>query len=283
MTHRFAKAPVHLNAINLRDVIKPVDGASVAETVRVNLRAVADQQQRTRGRMLAFVNHPNFGWGVRAEDLLLIDELRFFEVFNGHPGVRNYGDDTHAGSERVWDILLALRLGKHQLPTIFGLATDDAHQYHQMAVGKSNPGRGWVMVRAPYLSAEAILKGLEAGDFYASSGVVLDDVRREREEIRLVIRPEQGVRYRTQFLATLRDAPLDSESTTDKEGKPLPVTRRYSPDIGKVVAESEELNPGYRLTGKEMYVRARVISTRKHPNPFQKGDVEMAWTQPIVP
>jgi len=283
ITHRFARSPVHLNAINLRDVIQPSDGTSVAETMRVNLRAVADQQQRTRWRMLAFVNHPNFGWGIRAEDLLLVDELRFFEIFNGHPDVRNYGDATHAGTERIWDIVLALRLGKYGLPAVFGLATDDAHHYHTFAASKANPGRGWVMVRAPYLTAEAILRGLEAGDYYASSGVVLEDVRREGEELRLQIRPEKGVRFKTQFIATLRDTSLDSEPMTDGEGKLLPVTRRYSPAIGKVVAESEELTPKYRLTGKEIYVRARVVSSKAHPNPFRKGDVEMAWTQPLVP
>jgi hypothetical protein len=49
-----------------------------------------------------------------------------------------------------------------------------------------------------------------------------------------------------------------------------------------VVAESDELEPMYRFTGKELYVRAKVTSTRLHPNPFKKGDVEAAWTQPVV-
>jgi hypothetical protein len=38
-----------------------------------------------------------------------------------------------------------------------------------------------------------------------------------------------------------------------------------------------------RLTGKELYVRAKVISSRPHPNPYQKGDMEAAWVQPVVP
>ena len=53
--------------------------------------------------------------------------------------------------------------------------------------------------------------------------------------------------------------------------------------VGKVVAESDALEPTYRLSGKELYVRAKVISTKPHPNPYQKGDVEIAWTQPILP
>ena len=43
---------------------------------------------------------------------MLTEELKYFEIFNGHPGVRNYGDDTHASCERMWDITLALRLAQ---------------------------------------------------------------------------------------------------------------------------------------------------------------------------
>jgi hypothetical protein len=283
ITHRFAKAPVHINAVNLRDVVKPLDGDSIAETMRVNHRAVFEQRERTGWRMIAFLNHPNFGWGIRAEDMMLTEELRFFEVFNGHPGVRNYGDDVHPSCERLWDIVLALRLGKHRLPAVYGLATDDAHGYHAWGIGKVNPGRGWVMVRAPYLTAEAVVQAMEAGDFYASSGVLLKDVRRTGDRLALSIQPEPGVSYKTQFIATLRDAPLTSEPRLDDKGKMLEVTRLYSADVGKVVAESESLEPSYRLTGRELYVRAKVTSTKLHPNPYAKGDVEVAWTQPITP
>jgi len=283
ITHSFAKRPIHMNGINLRDPIKPLDGKDAVETIGVNLRQVADQRRRTGRVMIGFLNHPNFGWGVRAEELLLADELRFFEVYNGHPGVRNAGDAAHASTERVWDIALALRLGRHRLPLVYGLATDDAHGYHDYGVGRVNPGRGWVMVRAAHLTPETIVRGLEAGDFYASTGVVLDDVTRAGDEYRLAIRTEPGVTYRTEFVATLVDANLDSAPTLDKDGTPLPVTRAYSADVGKVVGESTGPRPAYKMTGKELYVRAKVTSSKPHPNPYAKGDVEVAWTQPVVP
>lgn len=283
VTHRYAKAPVHINAINLRDVIKPVNGDSVAETIRVNHRAIAEQQKKTGQRIIAFLNHPNFGWGVRAEDMVLGEDLRFFEVFNGHPSVRNYGDDDHPGSERLWDIVLALRLGKYRLPVVYGLATDDAHGYHSFGVGKVNPGRGWVMVKAPYLSAEALVRALEAGDFYATTGVAFKEIRRVGGKFTLAIQAEKGVTYKTQFIATLRSASLTSEQRLDARQQPLDVTRVYSQDVGKLVAEVEGTEPSYQITGEELYVRAKVISTRPHPNPYQKGDVEVAWTQPMVP
>jgi hypothetical protein len=277
-----AKLPVHINAVNVRDLLPPAVGDSVSESIRANLRAVAEQRKRTGWRTIAFLNHPNFGWGVKGEDLFH-EELRFFEVFNGHPGVRNYGDATHPGTEKLWDIALALRLGRHKLPIVYGLATDDAHNYHAVDGKKSNPGRAWVMVRTPHLSPESLVRALEAGDFYGSSGVRLRDVRCDGKRLTLAIEPEAGVTYRTQFVATLRDAPLDSQPRKDAEGKPLDVTRIYSDEIGKVVAESKDLEPTYALTGQELYVRARVISTKQHPNPFQAGDVEMAWTQPVLP
>jgi hypothetical protein len=285
ITHSFAKRPIHINGINLRDRVQPLDGKDAIETVRVNLRQVADQRTKTSRVMIAFLNHPNFGWGVRAEEMLLADELKFFEVFNGHPGVRNYGDDAHASTERVWDITLALRLGRHNLPVVYGLATDDAHGYHEYGVGKVNPGRGWVMVKAPFLTAEAMVKGLEAGDFYASTGVVLDEVARDGDTLKLAIRTEPGVTYKTQFFATLKGTDLTDKPKTikDKKGNETPVTGDYSPDIGRVVAESTDANPTYTLTGKELYVRAKVTSSKPHPNPYAKGDVEVAWTQPVVP
>jgi hypothetical protein len=282
ITHRYGFYPVHMNAINLRDVLRPINGPSVAETVTANLRQVAEQRQKTGWRTLVSLNHPNFGWGIRAEDMLT-EDLRFFEVFNGHPSVRNYGDPTHAGAERIWDIVLALRLGKLRIPLVYALATDDAHQYHQYATAKANPGRAWIMVKAPFLSAEAIVRAMEAGDFYASSGVTLREVRRKGNQLMLAIQPEPGITYQTQFVAALKGVSLDSEPVKSADGTDLPVTRRYSADIGKVVAETTALEPVYEFTGRELYVRARVVSTKAHPNPYQKGDVEGAWTQPMAP
>lgn len=283
ITHSYSKRPIHMNGINLRDPIKPLDGKDAFETIAINLRQVGEQRRRTSRMMIGFLNHPNFGWGVRAEDMLLVEELRFFEVFNGHPSVRNYGDELHAGSERVWDIALALRLGKHGLPLVYGMATDDAHGYHVYGLGKVNPGRGWVMIKSQHLTAEGLLRGLEAGDFYPTTGVLLDEIKRQGNELSLAIHTEAGVEYKTQFIATLKGTSLDAKPKLDKDGRELPVTAEYSLDIGKVVAESTSATPRYTMTGKELYVRAKVISSKPHPNPYAKGDMEVAWTQPVVP
>ena len=283
ISHSYAKRPIHMNGINLRDPIKPVDGKDAIETIAVNLRQVSEQRRKTLRVMIAFLNHPNFGWGVRAEELLAVEELKFFEVFNGHPAVRNYGDALHASCERVWDVTLALRLGKYGLPVVYGMASDDAHGYHAYGLGKVNPGRGWVMVKSRHLTAESLVRGLETGDFYASTGVLLDEISREGDELRLTIRAVPGVSYTTQFIATLKGTDFSRTAKFDKDGVELPVTGDYSPEIGKVIAESSSTVPRYTLTGKELYVRAKVISNKPHPNPYAKGDVEVAWTQPVIP
>jgi hypothetical protein len=284
ITGSFNKMPIHMNAINVDKVIQPLVGQTHEETIRINLRQVSDQAKASKNKpMLGFLNHPNFGWGVRAEDMAPIDELGFFEVFNGHSGVRNYGDEEHASTERMWDILLALRLGKLKLPLIHGLATDDSHGYHAFGIGKINPGRGWVMVRADKLEAGPLVQAIQAGDFYASTGVVLDDVRHANGELIVSIRPEAGVTYTTEVIGTLKGVSLESEPVKDAEGKELAVTRRYSADIGKVLAKSNEPTVRYKLTGQELYVRVKVTSSKPHPNPYAKGDFETAWVPPVVP
>ena len=65
-------------------------------------------------------------------------------------------------------------------------------------------------------------------------------------------------------------------------GEPLAVTRRYSKDIGAVLAEVKGTTPGYGLKGDEIYVRARITSSKLKANPYVKDEFERAWTQPLV-
>jgi predicted metal-dependent phosphoesterase TrpH len=283
LTHKYAKSPIHMNVINPREILLPIDGKNVTETIDVNLRQVAEQAKKKKQKLIAFLNHPNFGWGVTAEDMILASDLRFFEVYNGHPGVNDEGDANHPNTEKLWDIVNALRLGKHKLPVVKGMATDDAHGYHKYGPKEVNPGRGWVMVKAPYLSAEAIVQSMDRGDFYLSSGVELNSIEADDKSIRLNIKPEANVKYTTQFIVTARTASLDSTKRNVTEKNAQPVTQIYSDEIGKVVATSSEINPSYQFRGDELYVRAKVTSTAVHPNPPRKGELQMAWTQPIVP
>lgn len=278
----FEKRPIHINATNVAGVIEPQHGESVEDTIRRNLQAIEAHAAEHGREVLGHLNHPNFGYGVTAEDIVPVLEDRFFEVFNGHTGVNNSGDEHHTPTERMWDIVNTLRIAELSAPPLCGLATDDSHSYH----GHSNvsiPGRGWVMVRARHLTPESIIRAMRAGDFYASTGVTLDEVAFDADSgiLRLRIAAGEGESYTTRFVGTRRRASLESEPVIGADGAALPVTRRYSPEIGQVLAEVRGEAPSYTLTGDELYVRAVVESDAPPDRPTRDSLLKRAWTQPV--
>jgi hypothetical protein len=282
ITDSFQKLPVHLNASNLREFIPPRGGTSVVDVMQRNIDAVMEQRERTGQAMFPHVNHPNFGWAMTAEDLMQVRNEQFFEVYNGHPAVRNRGDTHHVSLERMWDILLAFRLSRLNLGPLYGLAVDDAHNYHAFSGGKSNPGRGWVMVRASRLKPEALITAMEAGDFYASTGVSLKRLRRNEREISLEILPEPGVSYTTYFVGTLKGFDPTSRRRPPPAKGVRPVTRYYSREIGLILGKVSGLKARYEMAGDELYVRAKVVSTKPKRHPSFDGETEVAWIQPVV-
>jgi hypothetical protein len=122
---------------------------------------------------------------------------------------------------------------------------------------------------------------MEHGDFYASTGVVLEEIAFRDGTLRLQIAPKDGVTYRTQFIGTVAGYDRESRPGTTQPDKRM--TRIYSADIGRVLDEQTGTNPAYRLSGREIYVRAKVIASTKHPNPITIGEYEVAWTQPVMP
>jgi hypothetical protein len=145
ITDRLEQHPVHLNGVNLEKTIVPQGGPSVPEMLQRNVDAVVDQGRRSGRPMFAHVNHPNFFYAVTAEDLIALDHAPgdgFVEAYKGHSGVRNDGDAFHPSTERMWDIVLAKRIAERGTSVMFGLATDDSHEYTEWGLRKTNPGRG---------------------------------------------------------------------------------------------------------------------------------------------
>ncbi len=274
------KLALHLNVSNLRDVILPVGGPTLREALEGNLRAAQEQSKKTGRELLIHLNHPNYDWAVTAEDLAAVPLARFFEVYNGHPGVRLQGDQDHASTDEMWDIANTLRIAESQAP-LYGLATDDSHHFH--GEGYSWPGRGWIMVRARQLTPESLIRAINEGDFYASTGVVLGDVcySPESQTLELSIEPDGDATFTTRFLGTPSDLDPTSEVRKDQQGKPLATTRRYSRDVGTTFSSVDGLRPAYRLMGKELYVRAVVTSNRPASSPSYAGALKQAWTQPV--
>jgi hypothetical protein len=262
ITDSFQKLPIHHNSMNQVNLIKPPGGDSVRDVLERTLRAVEEEAKKAGRPVLVHLNHPNFGWGVSPDDVAHVLGERFFEVYNGHRGVRNYGDKDHPSTEQLWDHVLTLRLGKLGGEPLLGLATDDAHHYLKENM-TANPGRGWVWVRADALTPDAIVKAMLAGDFYASSGVVLEEIVAGASSLAVRIKAEGGVTYRTTF-----------RGTRVKDGRPG--------EAGEVLAEVEGAAAAYAFKGDELYVRATVVSSRKHPNGYAPEDFETAWSQPVV-
>lgn len=286
ITDRLEQHPVHLNGVNLERTIIPQGGSTVAEMLQRNIDVVVEQGRRSGRPMFAHVNHPNFFYAVTAEDLIALDVAPgdgFVEVYNGHPGVRNYGDSTHPAMEQMWDIVLSKRLGERGVPPLMSVATDDAHTYTKWGAGQVNPGRGWVMVRSSRLTPDSIASAMKRGDFYNSTGVTLQKLDIGERAIDLVVLAEPDVHYTIEFIGTLRDTPLDGvPAALPEEGASGRQSKQYSSDIGRVLQRVEGTQARYVATGDELYVRARVISSKLHSNPYAEGDREMAWTQPMV-
>ncbi len=259
ITDRFENKHIHMNATNIQSLIKPQGGISVADVIQNNLDAVRKQREETGVPMIVHLNHPNFHYSVSLDDMIQLRGERFFEIFNGHPSVHNFGDSLHIGTEEMWDLINIAYLNKQQ-PLIYGLATDDSHNYHKMESNRSNPGRGWIEVRADSLEAGALIHAMENGDFYASSGVEISDISFEDNTLSVAVKAEAGISYEITFIGCSRG---------DKETNVLKTVNGNS--------------ASYQLTPDTKFVRAKVMSTKLHPNPIENAIYEMAWTQPVVP
>jgi hypothetical protein len=99
-------------------------------------------------------------------------------------------------------------------------------------------------VRAARLDVRLLLQALERGEFYASTGVLLEDVRSDAKRITVTVKPDAWAKYRIEFV-----------------GKD-----------GRVLRDVPATTATYEISGDEGYVRARVI----------ESNGRMAWVQPIV-
>jgi len=256
ITDKFQGKPIHMNVTNVVNLIPPQGGTSVIDVIQRNIDAVLQQRKDTGIPMFPHVNHPNFYYSISTNDMINLHGERFFEVYNGHFMVNNYGDSLHPGTEKMWDIInLAYMIqGK---PMMYGLATDDSHNYHQFGSTFSNAGRGWVVVRAEALTPAALINAMEAGDFYASTGVELSELKIEKKTISLKIKAESGIDYQIHFIGV-------DENLGIRELK--------------VVNGTEG---SFTLSPDELFVRAKITSSKLKANPFRDGEYEAAWTQPL--
>jgi len=263
--------PIHINAVNLPGTevipaVKKEEGRSGEEAMRDTYLRVAAREKETGTPILAHLNHPNFQWALTSRELANVAEGRFFEVYNGHPGINHLGDATRPGDERIWDIANALRLGEQGFEPLFGLATDDSHTYHG---GDVSPGRGWVVVGSEKLHGDDLILAMKAGRFYASSGVSLDRIawNPKTRTLTVKIQPDGDAIHRTAFIGTRKS--YDAAKPHGENG------------IGEVFAEIEGHEASFTMPEDALYLRATVTSSARHGNPSYPEQKKQAWTQPV--
>ncbi|MDE0123999.1 MAG: CehA/McbA family metallohydrolase [Bryobacterales bacterium] len=228
VTSHYGDAPVHVNAFRLQQTIEPFFGEDILSTLQGNVDAI-----QAAGAVPS-LNHPQDAWAIDAATLVRVRNLGLFEVYNSHPDTNN-----EWGLEEMWDS--ALTAGRK----LYGIAVDDAHEFKQFGPGRSNPGGGWVEVLAPELSEQAILAAVGRGEFYASTGVKLEAMRRGAGQLRVKIKQESDRQYRTVFV-----------------GK-----------AGRVLARETGVEVSYRLQPGDGYVRATITDSNGRK----------AWVQPVFP
>ena len=223
--------PIHLNGIGISHVIEPVDAESAVETIQANVDRIISADG------IAQLNHPNASWAFGASEIKKVQGATLLEIYNGWPGSNNEGGIDRDSTEEIWDAVLSSG------QTIYGVATDDAHNYMDFDHTLANPGRGWVVVRADELSVDSIKTSLASGEFYFSTGVEFVGITNQDEGLMFEIVQERDYVYQTMFIG----------------------------ENGVVLDETSGLNPTYKFQGSESYVRTVVKSSYG----------TRAWTQPV--
>jgi hypothetical protein len=150
----------------------------------------------------AVLNHPN--WTYRPhyhrEELLNAGPYNGVEIFNG---VIKRLEGYEIATDK-WDYLLAH--GRR----VLGVASDDAHIEDDVA-------QGWLMVRVVERTPQAVFAALKQGNFYASSGVTMFDIRREGDRLEVETDDAQEIQVIGEggrLLQTVRDHSVQFDLAT---------------------------------------------------------------------
>jgi hypothetical protein len=286
---------VHLNYVNLPDTIPCVKGGAqskqikdvaltVSALIRQNAAEVAQMARQMRRPTLLMLNHPQWVyWDITPQNLIDNPEVRFFEVCNGGSAFAPHPEAMNVTNDAFWDAVNAFRCLKGQ-PLLYGIGSDDTH-YYLNRTPEQRLADAWVMVRSAALTPELLLAAMQAGDYYATTGVLLEDVAFSTSDrtLRVKVKAVPGVTTRIRFITTKRGfdqavRTVDCPAEKGRGPRTIPV---YSEDIGKTAHLVEGAEASYRMAADDLYVRAKVESSV--PSGFTRHfhpDVQVAWTQP---
>ena len=211
---------------------------------------------------IPILNHPNFESGASAAQIEQVDRLNMIELYNGHPSVYNWGNEKHASLEQKWDSLLTA--GKK----VYGVSSDDAHDFKKWAHNESNPGRGWVMVQSDKLTPNAITDAMVAGNFYASSGVILSQVD--------ISENNYAVKIDTTSTFRETESPFIIGYKTDEILDGFSI--QFISDKGMVIKTVDGISASIDVPKEKRYLRAKITFSRNRGSSTEQF---FAWTQPL--
>jgi hypothetical protein len=218
-----------------------------------------DETQKAGGAVI--LNHPNWGRPIHTHEISPVKNLYMFELYNAHPGVHSFGNAHRPSLEVLWDALLEKGM------TIYGVSSDDAHKLQKWGEKENNPGRGWVMVRSKELTSSALTAAMLKGDFYSSSGVMLDKLKSGEDYIELSVNEEEtACELASEFLF---GRPVS-------KGKPGTFIEFIGPG-GEILKAVTGLSASHKVEGA--YLRAKVTRRVKNKRTVPYANT-MPWTQP---
>jgi hypothetical protein len=249
---------VHMTGLNVEKLV----GHLVRGPNGKVIQAYTDLTRQVGGAPI--INHPNFMWALKISDIRPVRNCFLFELWNGHPAVNNQGDATRPSTERMWDALLTDGM------VIYGVSSDDMHELKRLDRERSNPGRGWVMVRADELTPDAITDAMDRGDFYATNGVMLSEV--ELKDRTYAVTVDEAA-----TAAEVAKSEVVGERVTGEAGGPAYRIEFIGPN-GDVLAGVDGPEGVYTRDPAVAYVRARVTFTHAAGGELRRF---LAWTQPV--
>lgn len=196
------ESPCNLHVNSLFATEPPTDrSVTIRPNDELNRQSIYDAEIRLAAELggVPQLNHPNYHWGADASLIARLAQsgVRLVEFSNASLGTQNEGDASHPSTEILWDRALSAGVD------LWNIASDDAHHFDDAAERKAKGeevyvgNRGWIMVRAARDRA-AIQNAMLRGEFYASTGIELDDIVASDDSLDISI-TTQGAR--TTFIA----------------------------------------------------------------------------------
>jgi len=280
---------LHANAINISKSIPfPKNFPSIPEAALSWRKAALENAAENGNVGFWILNHPEWPYfDVTPEMLIETPEIDFYEWNISSPASHDPIHPDHPTYEKFWDIVNAFRILQGNKP-IYLAAADDTHNYRSFGHNSVNPGHGWVGVRSEKLEANALFQAMRNGDFYASNGVELKEIRFDKDTGTLFVevKPEEGVFYSIRFVGTRKGFDTSTRTFEDPQvgKKPGRVAKTYSSDIGITFHTVAGTSASYQMTPDDLYVRAVIASSKKLK--YRDGNEPQtmtAMTQPYLP